>query len=1297
MSDMLLLLTNETQQQQQHLPTLPFDPALATFTPGMAKRATSVFATSPIVQGKRDGTGTGDKISFPLGSIVAGSYFGSNLDANQGSFVFRITPEWNGNDGLNHLILSDSTSGGLGIVKSTANQLKISLNGITDLVAVDVSGWVAGTTYNICIRWDSKNTIDGTNYVCISINDVHTFGKTATWTPAITVGGSIGIGSSTGTTTLCSDALIEGLTIFRRVLYDGQYGSDVNGGIDEVNLIAAGIDPTSLGGSWDVPFCLPTNQTAGALVSGTGEAWSHPWASNLLTDPWLSSYYGGEPWAVKFNGTSSKIDCGSNASLDNLPSGGVMQVEGWFRHDLANGTLCVVSKGDHIAGSGWYIYSSYTVLYFYVHTAGGPIYVGTTLNGLEKKWCHFVCHYDDTAKTVRSAVNGVWGAVSTAGSGAYVSDAALNLNIGKMPAGIEYWFNGSIGWINIYNDAHYTPGTNFVPPRTPTAADVEEWLLNEGTGVTATAQVNAANNGTITAGTWEPQWQPELTPVLETSLQGSSAFRINVASGVTIDDLHDGALTAEGWFRFPKTGTNQYLFFKGTVATAGWLAYLSTTGTFVGMVICATASATAISASRYDDNRWHLFKMTFDDGGDRKARLYVDDVLVATSSAGTGLVVSDAALDGYISNVAGGNTGSCGWVRWSNSIRGAGMISRIAPPAPDANTMLQLNMTEGAGTAVADSSGNGNNGTISGTYTWLNVPEMALDAPGTRMFAWGMEFGSDAANDGIKQTLTGLVAATGKYVIRAIGFSGASGLGQPYIVVYDETNGAIITSMNGDWARELVSNGGFDSDTLWTKGTGWTIPGTGVATKAAGTASYLVQLAAAGQNGGVVLGTLVKLTYTISGYSAGTLQPVLSTTAVGAIRSADGTYTDYIRMTGTGPEVTFYADAAFIGSIDNVSVTRMSEYNRPDVFIFSFELPTIARGAGADCTSISIKLLNAAGAGVVYWHQCEMLPNLLDNPSLDTGAVADPWIPFGWSTSNLDAGDTEREATIVHSSGGCIQANVGASAERMVSANMNFTLNKYFSYGWWSYNSASSHEVELSDIQGFLKEQKTLSTACLLRITTATSWAHLASVIRSSNAGNTNMSFQFKSAAIAQRYVDDAYIIALTDVSLTVTPASAANSLEGSGIRVDGGDSCSLPAGVLTSQKGKVRFLWTPRHSAPDFVKFGNNQPNIVRIRGDGNNYIAVYEQGVNLIGMISVMNGVSSVIPVFWDCTGVFVAGTTYLLEVRYSPSGITLAVNGSIMVTFNTAINFIVAPATVYFGSNNTTQQGDAVYSAP
>jgi hypothetical protein len=71
------------------------------------------------------------------------------------------------------------------------------------------------------------------------------------------------------------------------------------------------------------------------------------------------------------------------------------------------------------------------------------------------------------------------------------------------------------------------------------------------------------------------------------------------------------------------------------------------------------------------------------------------------------------------------------------------------------------------------------------------------------------------------------------------------------------------------------------------------------------------------------------------------------------------------------PRVVVYdeTNAAIITAITGLATS--TEWT-PDVFIISFELPTAARGAGADCTSISIKLISTT-AGNVGWHQIELL------------------------------------------------------------------------------------------------------------------------------------------------------------------------------------------------------------------------------------------------------------------------------------------------------------------------------------
>jgi len=212
--------------------TLYFNDGRVTFTPSMATRAGTVFAAAPIVQGKFDITGVSDVLSFVRGDAVSGNWY-DNTDPYQGTIILWVTPEFEGDDGLDHLFVYDN-SNRLQVRKNAADQLQFLRDGQN--VYADVSAWDAGTTYCLACRWDSKSPIDGTNYMCISIDDVHTFG--AVTAPATNEPGNLHFIGSTGVSAP-ANAELEGLTIYRRVLHDGLYGCDVGNG-DEIALIYDG-------------------------------------------------------------------------------------------------------------------------------------------------------------------------------------------------------------------------------------------------------------------------------------------------------------------------------------------------------------------------------------------------------------------------------------------------------------------------------------------------------------------------------------------------------------------------------------------------------------------------------------------------------------------------------------------------------------------------------------------------------------------------------------------------------------------------------------------------------------------------------------------------------------------------------------------------------------------------------------------------------------------------------------------------------------------------------------------------
>jgi hypothetical protein len=127
-----------------------------------------------------DATGTGDTLIAGNGSQIAGSFY-QGIDEEQGSVVFWVTPEWNGDDGKKHVLAHlDQWSENVSVIyKGVDNRLYLDF-GTSNTVSQDVSSWTAGSTYLVTVRWDRDNPIEGTdNYMALSINDTHVIDSTS--------------------------------------------------------------------------------------------------------------------------------------------------------------------------------------------------------------------------------------------------------------------------------------------------------------------------------------------------------------------------------------------------------------------------------------------------------------------------------------------------------------------------------------------------------------------------------------------------------------------------------------------------------------------------------------------------------------------------------------------------------------------------------------------------------------------------------------------------------------------------------------------------------------------------------------------------------------------------------------------------------------------------------------------------------------------------------------------------------------------------------------------------------------
>lgn len=127
-------------------------------------------------------------------------------------------------------------------------------------------------------------------------------------------------------------------------------------------------------------------------------------------------------------------------------------------------------------------------------------------------------------------------------------------------------------------------------------------------------------------------------------------------------------------------------------------------------------------------------------------------------------------------------------------------------------------------------------------------------------------------------------------------------------VPYDTSYPWAASSLSIYSGEETVTNGRFDTDTDWTKGSGWSIGG--------GVASATTASSDLAQAGILTNGVTYRIRYLVTARSAGTITPKFGSTA-GTTRSAAGAYTEEVTANGTDFALT---GSGFTGTVDVVSI-----------------------------------------------------------------------------------------------------------------------------------------------------------------------------------------------------------------------------------------------------------------------------------------------------------------------------------------------------------------------------------------
>ena len=191
---------------------------------------------------------------------------------------------------------------------------------------------------------------------------------------------------------------------------------------------------------------------------------------------------------------------------------------------------------------------------------------------------------------------------------------------------------------------------------------------------------------------------------------------------------------------------------------------------------------------------------------------------------------------------------------------------------------------------------------IGGTYEWIvsntGAVQVALNV-GTS--ALGTQLYSANLNGATDNVVTFVATSTTTYVtLKPLGSTTTTQAGSVKQVL----------------TPNLVTNGTFDTDSNWTKGTGWSI-GSGVASRTGAGNSNL----RTANEISIVQNRWYFVQFYVSAYTSGQIRPIVGAGGIGTSVSSTGWHSEYIRCSGSS--YLFMQGLSFEGSIDNVIVQEL--------------------------------------------------------------------------------------------------------------------------------------------------------------------------------------------------------------------------------------------------------------------------------------------------------------------------------------------------------------------------------------
>ena len=449
----------------------------------------------------------------------------------------------------------------------------------------------------------------------------------------------------------------------------------------------------------------------------------------------LGSVVGGveSSYAVSFDGVDDYVSI-NGSPLNNLSS---FSVSFWAKPSSATSGVEVNQKhsgGDRIActltSDGYaYIIPQSVSNYGYAQWsqfAGNWIYVCFVFDGSQT----------GNANRAKIYINGRESSLTFVGTIPSTTGTNTgNLEFGRRGSELTY-SKGAIDDVRIYNRVLTAAEVQSIYRNSsspPTSGLVCYFPLNEGTGTTVTDSIGGLT-GTLTNGpTWQTQVCPRLRSGRDTTQSWSVSFDggndyLTVPSASQIVFSQTESFSVSWWIS--GISDNVDIIHKGTSTTQNaWIVYTFSNRIYFELRGSTISNRIVKYVGSLPSSGWHHIAFSYN-GSSAAAGLvvYVDGLaqsMTTVVDALTSTIASTAALEIARTFAIGYLSGKIDDLRIYDYALSAADIAKLANGIdPGIATVGHWKLDEGSGTTAIDSSGNGNNGTLTNGPTYSgDIPQ----------------------------------------------------------------------------------------------------------------------------------------------------------------------------------------------------------------------------------------------------------------------------------------------------------------------------------------------------------------------------------------------------------------------------------------------------------------------------------------------------------------------------------------------------------------------------------------------